>query len=72
MLELDKKEMIIRYSTIGLVLGTALTITEYALLFLALETPFSFQMIARLHGNLPVLFLIDQKFHTLPDCGRTA
>lgn len=59
MLELDKKEMIIRYSTIGLVLGTVLTITQYALLFLALETPFSFQMIAKLHGDLPVLFLID-------------
>jgi heme/copper-type cytochrome/quinol oxidase subunit 4 len=35
MLELDKMEMIIRYSAIGFVLGVALTILEYALLLYA-------------------------------------
>jgi PAS domain S-box-containing protein len=59
MQELDKKEMIIRYSTIGFVLGMVLTITEYALIFLALEKAFSFQVFAQLHGNLHILFLLD-------------
>ena len=59
MQELDKKEMMIRYSTIGFVLGAALTITNYSLLFLALETPFSFRVFAQMHGNLNILFLLD-------------
>ena len=59
MQELDKKEMIIRYSAIGFVLGTVLTITVYALIFMALETAFSFQEFARLHGRFPILYLID-------------
>ncbi|MCD4711275.1 MAG: PAS domain S-box protein [Bacteroidales bacterium] len=59
MLELDKKEMIIRYSAIGFVLGVLLTITEYGLLLYARETPFSFRLIAQLHGDLPILYLLD-------------
>jgi len=59
MLELDKKEMIIRYSAIGFVLGTVMTITEYGLLLHALETPYSFRVIVQLHGDLPILFLLD-------------
>jgi PAS domain S-box-containing protein len=59
MLELNKKEMIIRYSAIGFVLGTILTITEYGLLLYALETPFSFRVIAQAHGDFPILFMLD-------------
>ena len=59
MLELNKKEMIIRYSTISFVLGAVLTITAYALLFRVLERSFSFQMILQLHGDLTILYLID-------------
>ena len=51
--------MIIRYSAIGFVLGMVLTITQYALLLHVLETPFSFRAIAQLHGDLPILFLLD-------------
>ncbi len=42
MVELDKREMIIRYSTIGLVLGFAVLLSIYALLFQSIEEPFSF------------------------------
>lgn len=59
MLELDKKEMIIRYGTIAFVLGTVLAIAEYILVFLALDTPFSFQAIAQLHGSLRMFYLVD-------------
>jgi PAS domain S-box-containing protein len=59
MLELNKKEMIIRYSAIGFVLGMVLTITQYALLLHVLETPFSFRALVQLHGDLPILFLLD-------------
>ena len=59
MLELNKKEMIIRYSAIGFVLGMVLTITQYGLLLHVLETPFSFRAIVLLHGDLPILFLLD-------------
>jgi PAS domain S-box-containing protein len=59
MLELNKKEMIIRYGAIAFVLGAVLTITEYSLLLHALETPFSFRSIAQLHSELPVLFILD-------------
>ena len=51
--------MIIRYSAIGFVLGTVLTITEYGLLLHALERHFSFSVIAQLHSDLPILFLLD-------------
>ena len=51
MLELDKKEMIIRYSAIGFVLGAVLTIIEYIWLLYVRETPFSFRLIARLHSD---------------------
>ncbi len=51
--------MIIRYSAIGFVLGTVLTIIEYGLLLHALDTPFSFGAIAQVHGELPILFLLD-------------
>ena len=59
MLELNNKEMIIRYSAIGFVLGMVLTITQYALLLHVLETPFSFRALVQLHGDLPILFLLD-------------
>jgi len=51
--------MIIRYSAIGFVLGMVLTITEYALLLRTLGTPFSFNTVTLLHGELPFLFLVD-------------
>jgi len=51
--------MIIRYSTIGFVLGVVLTILEYALLLYAREIPFSFSVIFRLHSELPMLYLLD-------------
>ncbi len=51
--------MIIRYSAIGFVLGTVLTIIEYGLLLHALDTPFSFGAIAQVHGERPILFLLD-------------
>jgi len=51
--------MIIRYSAIGFVLGTILAITEYGLLLHALETPFSFRVIAQVHKDFPFLFLLD-------------
>ncbi len=35
MFELDKKEMVIRYSAIGFVLGIVLTIVEFTLLLYA-------------------------------------
>ncbi|RLD72506.1 MAG: hypothetical protein DRJ29_00960 [Bacteroidetes bacterium] len=59
MLEVNKKEMIIRYGAIGFVLGATLTITAYGLLLHALETPFSFRAIAKVHSDLPILFLLD-------------
>ena len=59
MLELDKREMIIRYSAIGFVLGTVLTILEYTLLLYARDTPFSLSVVAGLHKDLPVLYLLD-------------
>ncbi len=59
MLELDKREMIIRYSAIGFVLGMVLTILEYTLLLYVRDTPFSFSVIARIHQDLPVLYLLD-------------
>jgi len=59
MQELNKKEMIIRYSAIGFVLGAFLTITEYGLLLYARETPFSFRVIAQAHGEFPFLYLLD-------------
>ena len=51
--------MIIRYSAIGFVLGVVLTIIEYGLLLHARETPFSFRLIAQLHGDFPILYLLD-------------
>jgi len=51
--------MVIRYSAIGFVLGVVLTIMEYSLLLYARETPFSFGLIARLHSDLPILYLFD-------------
>lgn len=51
--------MIIPYSVMGFVLGAVLAITTHALLFLVLQTSFSFHVFARLHDNFPILFLID-------------
>ena len=51
--------MIIRYSAIGFVLGMVLSILEYALLLYGRETPFSFRVFSQLHGELPVLYLLD-------------
>jgi PAS domain S-box-containing protein len=59
MLELDKKEMVIRYSAIGFVLGVVLTILEYALLLYSGESPFSFAAIAQLHQAHAAVYLID-------------
>ncbi|MDF1574415.1 MAG: hypothetical protein P1P86_04390 [Bacteroidales bacterium] len=59
MIELDKKEMIIRYSAIAFVLGAVLTIIQYALLLYARDAVFSFRLIASLHNDLPLLYLLD-------------
>jgi PAS domain S-box-containing protein len=59
MLELDKKEMVIRYSAIGFVLGIVLTVIEYVLLLYAGEIPFSFAAIAQLHQSLAAVYLLD-------------
>jgi PAS domain S-box-containing protein len=59
MLELNKKEMFIRYGAIGFVLGLVITITEFGLILFARATPFSFAIIARLHADLPLLYMID-------------
>ncbi|MCK5066069.1 MAG: PAS domain-containing protein [Bacteroidales bacterium] len=59
MFELDKKEMVIRYSAIGFVLGIVLTVVEYALLLYSRETPFSFSAIALLHHTHAAVYLID-------------
>jgi PAS domain S-box-containing protein len=59
MFELDKKEMIIRYSAIGFVLGLILIILEYTLLLYVRESVFSFRLMIRLHDALPILYLLD-------------
>lgn len=59
MLELNKKEMVVRYSAIGFVLGIVLTILEYSLILYTRETPFSFKLVALLHRDLPILYLFD-------------
>ena len=64
MFELDKKEMVIRYSAIGFVLGIVLTVVEYTLLLYSGKIPFSFSAIAQLHHTHAVLYLID--FLALP------
>jgi len=64
MFELDKREMVIRYSAIGFVLGVVLTIIEYALLLYSGKIPFSFSAIAELHQSHSVVFIID--FLALP------
>ena len=64
MFELDKKEMVIRYSAIGFVLGIVLTVIEYALLLYSRQIPFSFGAIAELHQSYPIVYIID--FLALP------
>ena len=59
MFELDKKEMVIRYSAIGFVLGIVLTVIEYALLLYSRQIPFSFGAIAELHQSHPIVYIID-------------
>ena len=59
MFEQDKKEMVIRYSAIGFVLGIVLTVIEYALLLYSREIPFSFSAIALLHHTHAAVYLID-------------
>ena len=59
MVELDKKEMVIRYSAIGLVIGSLLVVIIYLMLFNALEIDFTFREISLLHHKLWSLYLID-------------
>ena len=59
MLEFDKKEMLIRYSTIGAALGLVLTVAQYALLFYSLKSPFSFFALSSSHATYPLLYLGD-------------
>jgi len=59
MLEPDKKEMLIRYSTIGFVLGVVITVMEYVLLLSAGDTPFSFAAVGQLHLTHPVVYILD-------------
>ena len=59
MVELDKKEMVIRFSAIGLVLGSLLAVIIYLMLFNALEIDFTFREISLLHHKLWSLYLID-------------
>jgi len=56
---LNKKEMIIRYGTIGLVLGALLTCIVYLIVFFALEQEFSLSAIAGLHSDLRLLYVVD-------------
>ena len=62
MVELDKKEMVIRYSAIGFVLGSLVAVIIYLMLFNALEIDFTFGEISLLHHKFWSLYLID----TLP------
>ena len=59
MIELNKREMILRYSAIGFVLGTVLTITEYAMILYVRDSPFSFGQVAQLHADFPFLYMLD-------------
>ncbi len=59
MLELEKKEMLFRYSAIGFVVGFALTVTDYALLLYSGDTPFSFAAVWELHRTHPAVYLLD-------------
>jgi PAS domain S-box-containing protein len=56
---LNKKEMIIRYSAIGFVLGTLLAVVIYLMLFYALGLTFSFQGMGQLHSEIWFLYLLD-------------
>jgi len=59
MVELNKKEMVIRYSAIGFVLGIMLSVLIYILLLYGMETPFSFSGIGQIHKDVWFLYLID-------------
>lgn len=64
MLELDKKEMVIRYGSIGFGLGILLPILIHLMLLQALEMDFSFRAIGVIHQHLWYLYIID--FLSLP------
>ena len=57
--ELNKKEMVIRYSAIGFALGIVVMVLIYLMLFQALEVRFSFQALGDFHRNLWFFYLID-------------
>jgi len=62
MLELDKKEMVIRYGAIGFGLGILLSLLVQMILLQALEMDFSFRAIGVMHRNLWHLYIIDFLF----------
>jgi len=64
MLELDKKEMVIRYGAIGFGLGILASLIVHMMLLQALEMDFSFKAIGVIHQNLWYLYIID--FLSLP------
>ncbi len=59
MVELDKKEMVIRYGAIGFVLGTLLAVFAYLVLLNAVEMEFAFRQIFQFHNDFRALYLID-------------
>jgi PAS domain S-box-containing protein len=59
MSDLNKNEMIIRYSAIGFVLGLVIVLIVYMVAFQALNEGFSFQHLGELHTSLWFLYVVD-------------
>ena len=57
--ELNKNEMIIRYSAIGFAVGAVIILTIYLMLFAALDREFLFRTVGELHHNLRFLYFLD-------------
>jgi PAS domain S-box-containing protein len=57
--ELNKNEMIIRYSAIGFALGAVVVMLIYTMLFVALDRAFSFRALGELHRSLRFLYFMD-------------
>lgn len=55
----NKKEMIIRYATLGLSLGIAVLLMIYVILFQSVEEQFSFRVLASLHRWIWFLYIGD-------------
>ena len=57
--EKNKTEMITRYTILVFTISVILVIFFYLFLFSAVDIPFTFHALARLHGDLPMLYLPD-------------